>query len=208
MGFPAVSTQDGTALSGLGPGKPLALLVYLAVRREARREELVDLLWGEVAESNARNAFRQALHRLRTALGEDLVPPDRERVGLSETEAIWIDRDAFLAALDRGDVTAAVELYRGEFLEGFELGEAVFDSWVDAERVRLRANSTTTRFAPKRRHRVPAYPRPPSAKPSLISRTDNRNAGVIENRIVAHSEIANANASTWEFNPSPARYGM
>jgi Tol biopolymer transport system component/DNA-binding SARP family transcriptional activator len=139
MGFPSVATQDGTALGGLGPGKPLALLVYLAVRREARREELVDLLWGEVAESNARNAFRQALHRLRTALGEDLVPPDRERVGLTESGAIWIDRDAFLQALDRNDVPAAVEHYRGEFLEGFELGEAVFDSWVDAERVRLRA---------------------------------------------------------------------
>jgi len=139
MGFPSVSTQDGTALGGLGPGKPLALLIYLAVRREARREELVDLLWGEVVESNARNAFRQALHRLRTALGEDLVPPDRERVGLAETEAIWIDRTAFLDALDRNDVPAAVDLYRGEFLEGFELGEPTFDGWVDAERVRLRA---------------------------------------------------------------------
>jgi DNA-binding SARP family transcriptional activator len=139
MGFPSVSTQDGTALGGLGPGKPLALLIYLAVRREARREELVDLLWGDVPESNARNAFRQALHRLRTALGEDLVPPDRERVGLTETGAFWIDRDAFLQALDRNDVPPAVELYRGDFLEGFELGEAVFDSWVDAERVRLRA---------------------------------------------------------------------
>src|SRR5207248_1261340 len=29
-------------------------------------------------------------------------------------------------------------LYRGDFLEGFELGESVFDSWIEAERVRLK----------------------------------------------------------------------
>jgi DNA-binding SARP family transcriptional activator/Tol biopolymer transport system component len=139
MGFPSISTEDGQAITGLGPGKPLALLAYLAVRREARREELVDLLWGEVAEANARNAFRQALHRLRTALGEDLVPPDRDRVTLSASDALWIDRDAFVAELERNDVAAAVGLYRGEFLEGFEVGEPLFDNWADAERVRLRS---------------------------------------------------------------------
>lgn len=138
MGFPSFLTQDGTNLGGLGPGKPLALLVYLAVRHEARREELVDLLWGDVTEANARNAFRQALHRLRTALGEELIPPDRDRVCLTESDAIWVDRDIFLAALDRNDVAAAVELYRGDFLEGFELGESAFDSWVEAERLRLK----------------------------------------------------------------------
>src|SRR5262245_2310241 len=101
MGFPSISSLDGTPIVGLGPGKPLAMLVYLAVRGEARREELVEILWGGTLEANARNAFRQALHRLRTALGEDLVPLDRERVILTKTDSPWIDRDAFLQALDR-----------------------------------------------------------------------------------------------------------
>src|SRR3954464_8849399 len=139
MGFPSVSADDAVPITGLGPGKPLALLAYLAVRREARREELVDLLWGEVAEANARNAFRQALHRLRTALGEDLVPPDRERVLLGSTESLWVDRDAFIAAPARAAGAAAVGLYRGDFLEGFDVGEPLFDNWVEAERIRLRS---------------------------------------------------------------------
>src|SRR3954470_22179795 len=137
MGFPSFTNLDGSSLAGLGPGKPLALLAYLAVRREARREELVDLLWGEVTEANARNAFRQALHRLRQGLGESVVPQERDRVRL-EAAGLSVDRTKFLEALERGDLTAALELYKGDFLDGFTLGEPVFDSWADAERTRLR----------------------------------------------------------------------
>lgn len=138
LGHPALTASDGSHVSGLGPGKPLALLAYLAVRREARRDELVDLLWGEVSEANARNAFRQALHRLRTALGEQIIPMDRDRVELAAGAGLAADRDAFLAALESGNVAAAIDVYRGDFLEGFDLGEPVFDSWVDAERTRLK----------------------------------------------------------------------
>ena len=139
LGFPALSATDGAPVVGLGPGKPLALLAYLSVRREARRDELVDLLWGEVNEANARNAFRQALHRLRTALGEDVIPQDPDRVELAGHGVIVSDRDAFLAHLEAGDTAAALDAYRGDFLEGFELGEQVFDNWVDAERTRLKS---------------------------------------------------------------------
>src|SRR4051794_4610724 len=100
MGFPAIVGEDGSPLGGLGPGKPLAMIAYLAVRREARREELVDLLWGGVAEANARNAFRQALHRLRSALGEELLPPDRDRVILATSSTLDVDRERLLAALE------------------------------------------------------------------------------------------------------------
>src|SRR5689334_960152 len=78
LGYPALAAGDGSHVNGLGPGKPLAMLAFLAVRGQARRDELVDLLWGEVNETNARNAFRQALHRLRSALGEDILPMDRD----------------------------------------------------------------------------------------------------------------------------------
>jgi DNA-binding SARP family transcriptional activator len=139
FGYPLLTALDGRHVTGLGPGKPLALLAYLAVRREARRDELVDLLWGEAGEANARNAFRQALHRLRTAIGETIIPMDRDRVELSSGAGLESDRDSFLQALDRGDIPAAVDAYRGDFLEGFELNEPAFDSWVDAERTRLKS---------------------------------------------------------------------
>jgi DNA-binding SARP family transcriptional activator len=117
-------------------GKPFAMLAYLAVRGEARRDEVVDLLWGDMPEAKARNAFRQALHRLRTALGEEIVPQDREMV-LLKLDAIETDRDAFLGAVSTGNAADAVRAYRGDFLEGFELGEPVFDQWADGERIRL-----------------------------------------------------------------------
>ena len=138
LGFPALAAPDGIHVTGLGPGKPLAMLAYLAVRHEARRDELVDLLWGEVNETNARNAFRQALHRLRAALGEEILPMDRERVELICDGGLETDRDAFLSALERGAVAEAIDAYRGDFLDGFELGESGFDSWVEAERTRLK----------------------------------------------------------------------
>ena len=138
FGYPQLSASDGRPVSGLGPGKPLAMLAYLCVRGVARRDELVDLLWGEVGEANARNAFRQALHRLRTALGDEIIPMDREVVELNLAAGVESDRQGFIEALDRGDIAVAVEAYRADFLDGFELGETGFDSWADAERTRLR----------------------------------------------------------------------
>jgi DNA-binding SARP family transcriptional activator len=113
------------------------MLAYLAVRGEARRDELVELLWGEVPEAKARNAFRQALHRLRGALGEEVVPQDRERVLLNRG-SFAVDRDAFLGAVNGGRPGDAVAAYPGDFLEGFELGEPSFDQWADGERTHLR----------------------------------------------------------------------
>src|SRR4051812_36314439 len=96
LGQPGLTDAAGRPVAGMGPGKPLAILAYLSVRREARRDELIALLWGDVDESKARNAFRQALHRLRTALGDDIVPHERERVALVVGDRVWIDRTAFI----------------------------------------------------------------------------------------------------------------
>jgi len=138
--------DDGSPVSGLGPGKSFAMLAYLAVRGRARRDELIDLLWGNVPEANARNAFRQALHRLRTALGNDVIPQDREIVSIVQPR-IDVDRSVFLELCERQRWTEAAESYPGDFLEGFELDESSFDRWADTERVRLR-----TRFEDALRH--------------------------------------------------------
>jgi DNA-binding SARP family transcriptional activator len=119
------------------------MLAFLATRGEVRREELIELLWGGSPEANARNAFRQALHRLRWALGEDVIPQDRDRVGLRRVPGrlISVDRDRFLAAVAAGQLLEAAELYRGDFLEGVTLGEPSFDQWVESERTRLRSQA-------------------------------------------------------------------
>lgn len=137
FGSPAATGSDGQPVAGLGPGKPLALLAYLTRNPEARRDELAALLWGDVDEARARNAFRQSLHRLRGALDGMLVQ-SRDRLSLRRGEGLWIDVAEFEAALEAGRIEDALELYRGEFLEGFSLDEPSFDHWADRERGLLR----------------------------------------------------------------------
>jgi DNA-binding SARP family transcriptional activator len=123
----------------LGWGKPLALLALLTVRRELGRDEVVDLLWRGVAEDKARNAFRQALHRLRAAVGDEVLPQDRERLKLVPGDHLVIDLDRFEAAARAGRYAEALDACRGEFLEESSLSEPPFDMWAEHERTRLRA---------------------------------------------------------------------
>ena len=59
----------------LGPGKPLALLVYLACapRRTSFRDHLVDLLWADVAPEKGRHALRQTIWYIKRQVGESLL---------------------------------------------------------------------------------------------------------------------------------------
>jgi len=70
------------------------------------------------------------------------------------------------------------------------------------------ASSTPTKLEPKRRHAVPAEPRPPSVRPSRISDKDKRDTGVKENRAAASRDIVHTKATTWKFKPRPCRYGI
>ncbi|MEO7647154.1 MAG: hypothetical protein ABIV11_02790, partial [Gemmatimonadaceae bacterium] len=73
----------------MGPGKPLGMLAYLGFNRSVRRDELVALLWGDVAEAKARNAFRQTLHRLRSVLGEDILSSAQDQIVLQAGDRLW-----------------------------------------------------------------------------------------------------------------------
>lgn len=144
LGPPSLDRDSDPQTPVLGPGKPLALLAYLAVRGPVRREELIALLWGDIPEDKARNAFRQALHRLRTAMGQEAAPTGRDIIALAVTESLTLDLRDFEAALDAGRTADALQFYRGEFLEGLNLGEDDFDQWVTTERSRIGARYRST----------------------------------------------------------------
>jgi DNA-binding SARP family transcriptional activator len=153
----ALTTLGGASLASgadllLAPGKPLALVTYLALApgRSATREFLLDLLWADLGRDRARHALRQTLWQLRQLLGESVLT-GREELRLGVT--IESDRDRFLAAVEGGDPEAAIALYRGEFLPGFVLpGSTEFEHWADIERNRLRAAFTrTAELAARRR---------------------------------------------------------
>ena len=125
----------------LAQPKRAALLVYLALatpRGPHRRDTLLALFWPEQDTEHARNALSQAVHFLRRSVGsEGIITGNGDGLTL-ERRALWCDAVAFEEALDAGSTADALELYRGDLLEGLHVGDAPdFQEWLEAERVRL-----------------------------------------------------------------------
>ena len=114
--------------------KDLALLAYLALEPGAHtRDELATLLWGDSSDDKARASLRQAIRRLRAALGERLTT-DRTTVTL---DPITSDVGGFLADADT-DPERAVDYQVPRFLSGFVIKHApAFDEWVAGKRQQL-----------------------------------------------------------------------
>jgi DNA-binding SARP family transcriptional activator len=144
LGQTQLSDDAGVELrSLLTQPKRLALLVYLASAyadgRMCRRDSLLAMFWPESDDERARGSLRQAIHFIKQVAGSDVVVTrGADEVGLA-TNAVSLDAallDAYAAA---GRHAEAVELYGGDFLDGFFLrGTPAFEKWIDAERVRLR----------------------------------------------------------------------
>jgi len=138
-----LSASDGRDVETVArQSKRAALLAYLAAavpRGLHRREHLLTLFWPESDATHARAALSQAIYVLRTAVGEHAIVTQGDgEVGL-DPQHVWCDATAFEAALDAGDPATAMELYRGDLLDGFFVdGAPEFERWTDAERARLR----------------------------------------------------------------------
>jgi DNA-binding SARP family transcriptional activator len=136
------------------PNKKLAaLLAYLACTApEPRsREHLATLLWGSRFETQARQSLRQALFRLRAALGEDALIADGGEIALVPGV---IDCDAVRFQMliregSRGSLAEAVDLYTGRFLSDVNISEEAWADWLAGERQRLEglALDALVRFA-------------------------------------------------------------
>lgn len=149
-GFNAV--VDDAPISGIYD-HVRALLAYLAVEsdRPHRREFLAELLWPDEGEEVARRNLRQALSRLRAALGErdsdgrdSLLLIDRATIQFNRKADHFFDvaafmactppdkqsRDAELTPADLPWLEEACSLYRGHFLHQFYLPDnPSFDQW-------------------------------------------------------------------------------
>lgn len=122
--------------------KRLALLAYLALTPAGgfrRRDSLVGLFWPDLDEEHARGALRRSLYFLRRSCGDDVIISRGEDAVGVRTDAIWCDVIAFDAAAAAGRHGDALELYRGDLLEGFYVaGAPAMEQWLDVERTRLR----------------------------------------------------------------------
>jgi len=135
--------SDGRELrSVLAQPKRVALLCYLALatpRGSHRRDTLLALFWPEHDAEHARNSLSQSVHVLRRTLGPDaLVSGNGDALSLN-WDSFWCDTVAFEEALDAGRLADALELHRGELLEGFHVSDVAqeFERWLEAERARL-----------------------------------------------------------------------
>ena len=145
--------RDAQLVKGLDASKEQELLCYLLVRRNQchARESLASLLWGDTSTERSRKYLRQALWHLQAALEktqistQEVLLVERDWVQLNLRSEFWLDvalfEQAFAATegvpgeqLDGPDVQilkGAVELYRGDLLDGW------YQDWCLFERERL-----------------------------------------------------------------------
>lgn len=123
--------------------KRLAVLAYLALATAGgyrRRDQMVALFWPELDQAHARNQLRKVLHALRSTLGvEAFVSRGEEELRLDSSRA-WCDAVAFACFMREERWADALELYRGDLLEGFfpgGVGEQ-FETWLGDQRSTLR----------------------------------------------------------------------
>ncbi len=117
------------------------LLAYLACTAPLPqpRQKLATLLWGSHFETQAQQNLRQALFRLRRALGPDALMSDGDEVWLAPGV---IDCDvARLKALSgeasSASLAAAADLYRDPLLADVDIAEEAWADWLGTERPRL-----------------------------------------------------------------------
>jgi DNA-binding SARP family transcriptional activator len=138
-------------LPGFPTQKSRGLFAFLALNhgRSHSRSTLVGRFWGDSPESVARKNLRTDIWRVRTVLEPRGVEPGsclavhQDEVALASGVDHWLDIHEFEDLLDEagpeepgeaqaGLLRRAVELYRGDLLEG------VYDDWIIFERERLR----------------------------------------------------------------------
>lgn len=136
------SAARGELRAVLQQPKRLALLVYLTTAKPGklfRRDSLLATFWPDLDQEHARAALRRSLYFLRQSGGAELlVGRGDEEVGV-DPNLIRCDALAFDDAINRNDLEAALEHYRGDFLEGFYVqGAPEAEAWLDRERTRRR----------------------------------------------------------------------
>ncbi|MCK5621779.1 MAG: hypothetical protein KAJ11_05780 [Alphaproteobacteria bacterium] len=122
-----------------------AMIAYLALQdgHAQTRDKLAGLFWSRNTDEQARTNLRQALSRLRKAMANGDQAPllaNAEHVAL-DMARIDLDVEKFESLLGEGRTEAleqALDLYRGDLLDGLSLHESDFDHWLRAERERLR----------------------------------------------------------------------
>ncbi|MEA2417587.1 MAG: hypothetical protein QOI58_4244 [Thermoanaerobaculia bacterium] len=144
LGDLLIRSGDGSLVT-IGSKKSQALLAYLAIKpgQHVSREKLAGLLWSSTGPDQARQSLRQTLSSVRKDLSH--IAPDHKLL-VEESDLLSLDRsvscdvaemESLIAAGTEEALKSAIDLYRGDFLDGFSINEERFDQFVTGERDRL-----------------------------------------------------------------------
>jgi DNA-binding SARP family transcriptional activator len=153
---PVHLTLLGSFRARLGDGRVIpvrrrkarALLAYLAMRpgEPQPREKLIALLWGDADPGHARHSLRQTLTVLRRDLAllhwrEPFLAGEAVCLGphLIRVDVATFER--LSTSAETRSLEQAAAMYRGDFLEGLGMVGEAFETWLAAERDRLRARA-------------------------------------------------------------------
>lgn len=128
--------------------KSAALVAYLAMQhgQPQSRDRLASLLWESSPDAKARASLRQALLGLRQLVPEMelVIEPRPEHLALNPR--VEVDVLTFEAALSNmpSHLPRAAGLFHGDLLEGLRIDSDGFETWLMAERQRLRSAALAT----------------------------------------------------------------
>ena len=149
---------DGRPVDSFEYNKIRALLAYLVVEadRPHHRETLAGLLWPDQSQKAALDSLRNALSKLRQAIGDKQADPpylfiSKKEIQFNKNSNHWLDVRRFSQLLEQcrthrhrrieccvsctDRLTQAVALYHGEFLQGFCLADSdLFEDWLRLQR--------------------------------------------------------------------------
>jgi TolB-like protein/predicted Zn-dependent protease len=137
-------SDAGTPLT-LQTRKAEVLLAFLALEPGVRhpRDRLINLLWSDRSEEQARNSLRQSLSAIKKPLASLKTMPlsiDRTTV-LLDADLIEVDALKFeqlASQIESTSLSAAAALYTGEFLEGITIRDSATQDWLAYQRDRYK----------------------------------------------------------------------
>lgn len=179
FGSPAVAGRPG-AEDLLSRPKRFAVLAWLACAQPTgfqRRDRAIGMFWPEHREAAARNALRQALHHLRGVLGADAIQTRGDDEVSVNPDVVHTDVAQFREAVAQGRLARALELYRGDLLDGFHVRSDGFERWAAEERDRLHELAATGAWTLAERYETGGDPTSASRwarRAARLARTDER----------------------------------
>lgn len=141
--FQFISCEEQPGEISLSKDIGVIAIVAMSKNYTCSRSKIIDMLWSDRSDGQARASLRHSLWLLKKVLHKssaDILQIDRKRVCLNP-ELCSIDVRDFLELSEsnrRFDLEQAISIYRGEFLDGLVIRDVEWNEWLSIERERLK----------------------------------------------------------------------